>query len=314
MPTGTTGTPFPTGIKVCPPPNPRQGVGPADHPSQPAANIHFSEPSEGSGKGEGRGTEPTRPTFPVSGTGLRPESRIRTTNLNYEQEPRIRPHREQSTLHSSGDLILIEQEPGSKGRSPTTTPRPHVTPSGYKNVRVFVPKSLHFRLVSASAASEMSLQNFVIAWLERATPLTPTPASQRQISSEPAPRLQPGQGPQGGPDNATGPGAAQPSKEPAPGPRPCRDPEEAHSLASGPGAAQEQQEPAPCHRPAQGPLGVPGEAVGPSAALLPEALALSRLDRTADPSLSGSLATVDPNKSPSGHDLDPAEAERTGPR
>lgn len=125
---------------------------------------------------------------------------------------------------------MESQESSPKGRSLTTSPRPNLTPSGYKNVRVFVPQSLHYRLVSASAASEMSLQNFVVSWLERATPLTPTPAPQRQFALEPAP-----------------------------GHRLAHDAQGDQGLAKGPCAAQEQQEPAPCQRPAPGPLGVPGK-------------------------------------------------------
>jgi hypothetical protein len=114
-----------------------------------------------------------------------------------------------------------------------------------------VPKSLHFRLVSHSAASEMSLQDFVIAWLERATPLTPAPSSERQMALEPAP-----------------------------GPRPAQDRQEAHSLADGPGAARGQQDLAPCQRLAPSPLGVSSEAVGPSAAPSPKAPARSSRDQT----------------------------------
>lgn len=60
-----------------------------------------------------------------------------------------------------------------KGLTPATSPRANVTPPGHKNVRVFVSTNMHFRLLANSAASEMSLNDFVVAWLERATPLTP---------------------------------------------------------------------------------------------------------------------------------------------
>jgi hypothetical protein len=95
-----------------------------------------------------------------------------------------------------------------KGLSRATPPRSNLTPPGFKNVRVFVPQSLHFQLVSHSAASEMSLQDFVVAWLERATPLAPQPACQRQMAMEQAPGHQLGQRPLGGQDKADVPGAA----------------------------------------------------------------------------------------------------------
>jgi hypothetical protein len=85
----------------------------------------------------------------------------------------------------------------------------------------------------------MSLQDFVVSWLERATPLTPIPSSERQTI-----------------------------REPAPGPRPAQG---ANSPVGSPGAVQAPKEPAPCQRPARSPLDVPGEAVGPGAVPLPEA-------------------------------------------
>lgn len=72
---------------------------------------------------------------------------------------------------------MASQEWSWKGRPSASSSRSNITPPGYKNVRVFVPKSLHFRLVSHSAASEMTLQEFVVAVLERAAPLTPAPSS-----------------------------------------------------------------------------------------------------------------------------------------
>lgn len=74
---------------------------------------------------------------------------------------------------------MTSQESSPKGRYPATSSRPNVTPPGHKNVRVYVPQALWYRLVSHSAASEESLQDFVVAWLERATPLTPAPSSER---------------------------------------------------------------------------------------------------------------------------------------
>ena len=104
-----------------------------------------------------------------------------------------------------------------KGITPAPSPRGNVTPPGHKNVRVFVPQSLHFQLVSYSAASQMSLHDFVVAWLERATPLKPessplggTSASTPQCQNvlEQAPGRGTGQRPPSGQDQADGPGAA----------------------------------------------------------------------------------------------------------
>ncbi len=112
---------------------------------------------------------------------------------------------------------MQNQGTSPKGLPPATSPRANVTPPGHKNVRVFVSTGLHFRLLASSAASEMSLNDFVVAWLERATPLTPgsspqggTPAPdpQRQNTLEQAPDHLPGQRPPGGQDKAERPGAA----------------------------------------------------------------------------------------------------------
>jgi len=111
-----------------------------------------------------------------------------------------------------------------KGLSRATPPRSNLTPSGFKNVRVFVPQSLHFQLVSYSAASEMSLQDFVVAWLERATPLAPQTPGQRQMAKEQAPGHQLDQRPPGGQDKADGPRAAHfPEAEAASGHDPAPD-------------------------------------------------------------------------------------------
>src|SRR3954452_19391625 len=111
--------------------------------------------------------------------------------------------------------------PDNQG-SNLSPPRTHGTPSGYRNVRVLVTQDLHFRLLSYSSQSHLSLPAFVVAWLHRATPLEP-------------PSNQPGH---------------QKANEPAPGHRPANDLQRAHSLARGHVAAQEPQEPSPGHRPA----------------------------------------------------------------
>lgn len=90
-----------------------------------------------------------------------------------------------------------------KGLTPATSPRGNVTPSGHKNVRVFVSTNLHFRLLANSAASEMSLNDFVVAWLERATPLKPE-SSPLGGTTTPAtlPATVASQGPPSGPGGA----------------------------------------------------------------------------------------------------------------
>lgn len=109
---------------------------------------------------------------------------------------------------------MTKHETAPKGRPAATPSRGNVTPSGYKNVRVFVPKSLHFRLVSHSAASEMSLQDFVVAWLERAVPISATLGPAGQSATEPASDQGKAHDAQGGrclaegPDGARGPQAA----------------------------------------------------------------------------------------------------------
>jgi len=112
---------------------------------------------------------------------------------------------------------MQNQGTSPKGLPPATSPRANVTPPGHKNVRVFVSTGLHYRLLANSAASEMSLNDFVVAWLERATALTPgsspqggtpAPAPQRQNTLEQAPGQGLGQRPPSGQDKADGPRAA----------------------------------------------------------------------------------------------------------
>jgi hypothetical protein len=119
--------------------------------------------------------------------------------------------------------------PKTKELSRGTAPRSNLTPSGFKNVRVFVPKALWYQLVSHSAASEMSLQDYVVAVLERATPLTLQSSCQRQMAMEQAPGHLPGQRPPSAQDKAERPGAAHPpeaeaasSHDPAPDQAPSR--------------------------------------------------------------------------------------------
>ena len=98
---------------------------------------------------------------------------------------------------------MQNQGASPKGLTPATSPRANVTPPGHKNVRVFVPQSLHFQLVSYSAASEMSLNDFVVAWLGRAIPLTPGSSPQGGTTTPATlPAKVASQGPPGGPGGA----------------------------------------------------------------------------------------------------------------
>lgn len=155
----------------------------------------------------------------------------------------------------------------------TSPPRTHGTPSGYRNVRVLVPRDLHFRLSSYASQSHLSMPAFVVAWLNLATPLAPSPIPQ----DHPTPEGQ------------------------SPGRRPGQDLPGGHSNPAGPAAAQQQGEPAFGHRIARGPQGVSCEAGGPCAISLPEAPARSSPDPTEDLAQSGSLPSVDPDSSPPGH-------------
>ncbi len=155
-------------------------------------------------------------------------------------------------------------------------PRTNGTPSGYRNIRVLTPNSLHFRLVVYAGLSLCSLNEFVLKVLDLATPIDP----------------------------ATGRPVPAGTHEMAPGHRPGHDPQGGPSLAKGTGAAQTATELAPCHRPGQGPLDGPGSAVGPGASPSPGALAGSPLDRAVDGSSSGPFPTADAADSPSAQDHD----------
>lgn len=158
-------------------------------------------------------------------------------------------------------------------------PRTHGTPSGYRNIRVLTSNFLHFRLVAYSALSMCSLNEFILKWLNLATPIDP----------------------------ATGRPVPVSTLESAPGPRPGHDPQGGSGTAKGPSAAQMPKEPAPDQRPAIDPMDGPGPAAGPGAAPSPKALARSSPDRTSSPTLPGSFPTVDPARSSSVHDHDLAE-------
>lgn len=182
---------------------------------------------------------------------------------------------------------------GPKGQPRTTVPRGNVTPPGHKNVRVYVPTSLHYRLVASSASQELSLNEFVIRALESAT--APAPGSS--------------------PPGATTAGVPlrETDSEPAPGHRLADDAEGDQQFARGPSAARGQQMLAPGPRPAVGPLVVPGIADGPCAAPSPVATAVSHSPSSPDAASSGSSTTGDPARSTSVK-VDEAKAERTGPR
>lgn len=112
----------------------------------------------------------------------------------------------------------------SNGNGPKGLPRPsargNVTPPGHRNVRVFVPTSLHYRLVAQAAASETSLHDFVVSWLERATPLRPGSSPQAETSAaspDAGTPLPPATGhwpAQDGEGLSGGAGAAGPSRSP----------------------------------------------------------------------------------------------------
>ncbi len=70
---------------------------------------------------------------------------------------------------------MSDQGSGQRGARPSTPARGNITPPGHKNIRVFVPLALWYQCVANSAASAMGLQDYVVAVLERATPLFPSP-------------------------------------------------------------------------------------------------------------------------------------------
>lgn len=77
------------------------------------------------------------------------------------------------------------------------------TPKGFRNLRVLVPESLHWRLRRLATESQMNFQQFIVAWLSEAFPLNPPP-------SPPAPPEAPGSPPgkprwPGPPDRPGGP-------------------------------------------------------------------------------------------------------------
>lgn len=171
--------------------------------------------------------------------------------------------------------------------SQLSPPRTKGTPSGYRNVRVLVPRDLHFRLLAYASQSHLSMPAFVAAWLDMATPLEP-PAN---------------------------PSGCPQVNKPAPGHRPARGKQNEPGLAGGPGAAHGQQTPSPGHRPAANvPLDVPRVAVGTCAAPSSAATATSAVSLNREAALSGSSTTNAPARSTSIRDNDAAKAVRTDPR
>ncbi len=157
-------------------------------------------------------------------------------------------------------------------------PRTNGTPSGYRNIRVLTPCTLHFRLVAYAGLSMCTLNEFVLKVLNRATPLDP-------VSGFPLP---------------------QPRPEMSPGHRFGQDPQGDPGAALGLGAAQTATEPAPGHRPGRDQLDGLGHAAGPGASPSPGASAGSSLDQAVTPSSSGSIPTLVPTDSPPGQDRDGA--------
>lgn len=70
--------------------------------------------------------------------------------------------------------------PDSRSRSPS---RRTGTPAGYRNVRVLVPTDLHYRLISYSGISHMTVPEFALAWLARTTPLDPLTGQPLPVSN-----------------------------------------------------------------------------------------------------------------------------------
>src|SRR5688572_28589684 len=98
---------------------------------------------------------------------------------------------------------------GPQGRTPATPSRSQGTPDGYRNIRVLVPKAMHGQLTIYAIQSGMTLPQFVLAWLERATPLDPSSGPQDPpFDRETAPGHRQGQDTQGVPGQAEGPRAA----------------------------------------------------------------------------------------------------------
>ena len=176
-------------------------------------------------------------------------------------------------------MTLPHSEP--EGRPTRPPPRTHGTPSGYRNIRVLVPTSLHFRLAGYAALSHASIPESVSRWLTLVTPLDP-------ITGQPLPA-----------NNVAGArGHGQGSDADAsPGPRP------------GPGASPMGKGAAP------GPAtATPGPSVGPQVAHRPGAAhsqgasASSTPNHRPDPSPIGSSPTVSLDRSSSGRAVTDAEA------
>ena len=144
-------------------------------------------------------------------------------------------------------------------------PRTNGTPSGYRNIRVLTPNSLHFRLVAYAGSVHVFTE-----------------------------RIHPKGSPPGHPDRPRH-GPAGPGGHPGDGTRPTARPQdliEGPGAALGRGAAQTAEEPSPGHRPGQGPQKSPGLAARPGAAPSPGALGrfASRPCREDRPALSGTAA------------------------
>ena len=109
----------------------------------------------------------------------------------------------------------------SAGSPAGPPPRTNGTPSGFKNVRVLTPDPLHFRLVAYAGLSMLSLNEFVLKWLNLATPIDPAtgmPAPAGSPQTAPGPPQAPIS--PGGRCAPAGQGAAQAAKGPSPGPSP----------------------------------------------------------------------------------------------
>jgi hypothetical protein len=174
---------------------------------------------------------------------------------------------------------MISPSTDPEGLPKRPPPRTHGTPSGYRNVRVLVTKSLHYQISAFAGMSHTSLPEFVGRWLYLATPLDPLtgqPIPANNLVGAPSP----GQGLEALTNPHSVPSASPMGKEAAPGP------------TSNPGPS----------------IG-PQAADRPGAAHPPGASASSTPDPGSDTCLIGSSSTASLDQSSSGHNPDQPEAD-----
>lgn len=167
---------------------------------------------------------------------------------------------------------MTQVVPNRQSQPTKSPPRTHGTPSGYRNIRVLVTTSLHYRLAGYAGMSHTSLPEFVVRWLTLATPLDPETGVPLRVDN-----------------HAEAPGQAQgQDADASPSPRP------------GPSASPAAK------GVAQGPMAYHGPTCGPHEAHRPDAAHPSGVDaspgpdRSSTPSLSESSPTMTPDRSSSG--------------